>query len=60
MFAEKYDLARPAHARPLPQTRDPDLEANLRHSLIEVGPGGTFLEVHAKSRDSEIVHWGFD
>jgi hypothetical protein len=36
------------------------LEANLRHSLIEVGPGGTFLEVHAKSRDSEIVHWGFD
>jgi hypothetical protein len=60
LFAEKYNLAPPAAQRPMPQGRDADLEANLRHRLIEVGEGGTFLEVHAKSRDSEIVHWGFD
>jgi hypothetical protein len=60
MFAEKYNLAPPASQRPLPKASDAELEANLRHSLIEVGAGGTFLEVHAKSRDSEIVHWGFD
>jgi len=58
LFAEKYDLT--PQTRPAPQIKDRDLEANLRHCLIEVGEGGTFLEVHAKSRDSAIVHWGFD
>lgn len=57
-FVERYDLA--PRARRIQTTKDADLEANLRHSLIEVGENGTFLEVHAKSRDLEIVHWGFE
>jgi len=56
-FAEKYDLA-PASAR---STRHiADLEDCCQDRLIEVGEGGTFLKVHAKSEDPAIVHWGFD
>jgi len=58
LFAEKYNLA--PQTRPVPQTMNADLEANCRHCLVEVGSGGTFLEVHAKSRDPAIVQWGFD
>jgi hypothetical protein len=33
---------------------------DCRDILVEVGEGGTFLKVHAKSEDPAIVHWGFD
>jgi hypothetical protein len=56
-YAERYDIA-PAPARPKPLDRD--LEEDMRDRLIEVGEGGTFLKVHAKSVDPEIVWWGFD
>ncbi len=59
LFAEKYDLA-PATRPPLKQTRDAELEAELKYRLIEVGEGGTFLEVHGNSRDPAIMEWGFD
>jgi hypothetical protein len=32
----------------------------MRDRLVEIGAGGTFLKVHAKSQDVAIVHWGFD
>jgi hypothetical protein len=56
-YAERYDIApAPARLKPL----DRDLEEDMRDRLIEVGEGGTFLKVHAKSEDPEIVWWGFD
>lgn len=56
-YAERYDLAPDAPAsKPL----SPDLEADCRDRLVEVGQGGTFLKVHAKSEDPSIMHWGFD
>jgi hypothetical protein len=58
LFAERYDLA-PA-ARHEPMLHDRDLETACREVLVEVGEGGTFLKVHAKSEDPAIVHWGFD
>lgn len=58
LFAERYDLA-PA-ARHEPKLQDRDLEADCRELLVEVGEGGTFLKVHAKSEDPAIVWWGFD
>ena len=57
LFAERYDLA-PAE-RPQPVMRERELEADCRECLIEVGDGGTFLKVHAKSEDPKIVQWGF-
>lgn len=57
LFAEKYDLA------PTPQTRKPfdvSIEGDMRDILVEIGEGGTFLKVHAKSEDPKIVHWGFE
>jgi hypothetical protein len=56
-YAERYDLA-PDTPQPKPFT--PDLEADCLDRLIEVGKGGTFLKVHAKSEDPSIVQWGFD
>ncbi len=32
----------------------------MRDRLVEIGAGGTFLKVHAKSEDPSIVHWGFE
>jgi hypothetical protein len=56
-YAERYDLApAPAPEKPLAH----DLEADMRDRLVEIGAGGTFLKVHAKSQDVAIVHWGFD
>ncbi len=57
LFAERYDLA-PGKPPPLPQTRDAELEGELKYRLIEVGEGGTFVEVHGKSRDPAIMEWG--
>jgi hypothetical protein len=37
-----------------------DLESEMRDRLVEIGAGGTFLKVHAKSEDVAIVHWAFD
>jgi hypothetical protein len=54
------DLSAPATPPPLPQTRDADLEAGCKYRLIEVGQGGTFLEIHGKSRDPAIMEWGLD
>jgi hypothetical protein len=58
-FAERYDPA------PKPQVTKSqfvhrDLEEDCRDRIIEVGEGGTFLKVHAKSHDPAIVWWGFD
>ncbi|HEY2010580.1 MAG TPA: tyrosine-type recombinase/integrase [Rhizomicrobium sp.] len=36
------------------------MEDDCRDLLIEVGDGGTFQRLHAKSEDPAIVHWGFD
>lgn len=58
-FAEKYTIVRPPPPEK-PVMTDPDLEADCRDQLIEVGEGGTFLKVHAKAAHMEIVHWGFD
>lgn len=56
-FAERYDIAPDTQSR---KPLSPDLEADCRDLLVEVGQGGTFLKVHAKSEDPQIVHWGFD
>jgi hypothetical protein len=56
-YAERYDLS-PALPREKPMS--PDLEADMRDRLVEIGAGGTFLKVHAKSEDPAIVHWGFE
>jgi hypothetical protein len=58
LFAERYD---PTSKQPLTKTQfvDRDLEADCRDRIVEVGDGGTFLKVHAKSEDPAIVHWGF-
>ena len=56
-YAERYDLA-PTLAREKPLARD--LETDMRDRLVEIGAGGTFLKVHAKSEDVAIVHWGFE
>ena len=59
LFAERYDLTlKPAQDKP--QFRDHGLEADCRDAIIELGEGGTFLRVHAKSEDPAIVWWGFD
>lgn len=56
-YAERYDLA---PDNPSPKQFTPDLEADCRDRLVEVGKGGTFLKVHAKSEDPSIMHWGFE
>jgi hypothetical protein len=56
-YAERYDLS-PALAREKPMSKD--LESEMRDRLVEIGAGGTFLKVHAKSEDVAIVHWAFD
>ena len=58
-FAERYDLA-PQPKVTKSQLADRNLEADCRDLLVEVGDGGTFSKVHAKSEDPAIVHWGFD
>jgi hypothetical protein len=59
LFAQRYDLA-PEEPVTKPQFKDRDLEADCRDRIVEVGEGGSFLKVHAKSQDPAIVHWGFD
>jgi len=59
LFAERYDLA-PQPTVTKSQSWDRDLEADCQELLVEVGDGGTFLKVHAKSEDPAIVRWGFD
>jgi len=59
LFAERYDLA-PQPKVTKSQLADRNLEADCRDLLVEVGEGGTFLKVHAKSENPAIVHWGFD
>ncbi len=56
-FAERYDLAPAPKAKP---KLDWEMEDDCRDLLVEVGEGGTFLKLHAKSHDPAIVHWGFD
>ena len=56
-YAERYDLS-PASPRQKPLS--PDLEADMLDRLVEIGAGGTFLKVHAKSEHVAIMHWGFD
>lgn len=56
-YAERYDIA-PDQPRPKPFC--PDLEADMRDRLVEIGKGGTFVKVHAKSEDPTIVQWGFE
>ena len=60
MFAERYDLT--ANKPPLTKSQfeNRDLEADCRDRIIELGEGGTFLKVHAKSQDPAIVWWGFE
>jgi len=58
-YAERYDLT-PKPPLTKSHLADRDLEADCRDFLIEVGEGGTFLKVHAKSEDPAIVHWGFE
>jgi hypothetical protein len=59
LFSERYDLA-PRPNATKSQLADRNLEADCRDLLVEVGDGGTFLKVHAKSEDPAIVHWGFE
>ena len=59
LFAERYDLA-PKPQVTKTQFEDRDLEADCRDRIIELGDGGTFLKVHAKSADPAIVWWGFE
>jgi len=59
LYAQRYDLApRPQVTKT--QFEDRDLEADCRDRIIELGDGGTFLKVHAKSADPAIVWWGFE
>jgi hypothetical protein len=56
-FVDKYNLD------PAPKMQHPsfrDIEEQMRDRLVEIGEGGTFVEVHARSRHMEIVHWRFD
>jgi hypothetical protein len=56
-YAERYDLS-PALPREKPMS--PDLEGDMRDRLVEIGPGRTFIKVHARSQDPAIVRWAFD
>ena len=57
-FAQKYDLAPPPVARK--NVNAYGMVDDCRDMLVEVGEGGTFVMLHAKSHDPAIVHWGFD
>ena len=56
-FAQRYDLAPAPKAAKAPAW---EMEDDCRDMLIEVGDGGTFRRLHAKSHDQAIVWWGFD
>jgi hypothetical protein len=57
-YAERYDLAPSPKLEQQHQFRD--IEADMRDRVVEIGKGGTFLKVHAKSEDPAICQWGFD